>query len=174
MACKRTCARTDVQAQMQRDNARWAGLSLSPLSATAEELGMLPPAAAPPKRHEQRPDGDVELGSSLDTYSSFVTPTCGGCGEALLKPSVVFHGGTVPEDVAADAAERARSCDAVLVVGSTLSTFSAFRLVRDIGLRKRPVAIINCGATRADAIATLKVEERVGLALPALLRSVKA
>jgi NAD-dependent deacetylase sirtuin 4 len=182
MACRASVARDDVQAEMALANARWAGLAperedapaLTSLTAVSEELGMIPPPPAPQpagadaSARRLRPDGDTELRDEA-LYDSFVVPRCRACGSALLKPSVTFHGGSVPVDVTSNAAERARGCDAVLVAGSTLSTFSAFRLVRDAAQRGARVAILNCGATRADSLATLKLEERVGVALPALV-----
>ena len=181
MACRASVARDDVQAEMVRANRSWAGLApereeapaLTSLTAVSEELGMIPPPAPRAASDDDatakrlRPDGDTELRDEA-LYDTFVVPRCRACGSALLKPSVTFHGGSVPAAVTSNAAERARSCDAVLVAGSTLSTFSAFRLVRDAAQRGARVAILNCGATRADSLATLKLEERVGVALPAL------
>jgi NAD-dependent deacetylase sirtuin 4 len=179
MACRATTAREAVQAEMAAANARWAGLAhrepgapaLTSLTAVSEELGMIPPAANAGAKAGLRPDGDVELADD-SVYESFALPHCGSCGAALLKPMVTFHGGSVPPAVTADAAARARGCDAVLVAGSTLSTFSAFRLVRDAAARGAPVAIVNCGATRADALAALKLEERLGIVLPELVAAV--
>lgn len=181
LRCRTTVPRALVQETMARANAAWPGLASAPaaaeaappltsLTAVSEELGMLPGPAPPPPASASaalRPDGDVEL-SDEALLARFVVPPCPGCGSDMLKPSVTFHGGSVPLEVARDAGERARACDAVLVAGSTLSTFSAFRLVRDAAARGAPVAILNCGATRADSLASLKIEERVGVALPAL------
>jgi NAD-dependent SIR2 family protein deacetylase len=57
----------------------------------------------------------------------------------------------------------------MLIAGSTLSTISAFRLVREAASHGAPVVVINCGATRADSLATLKIEKRVGSVLSALV-----
>lgn len=46
----------------------------------------------------------------------------------LMK--VVFFGDNVPKDRADMAMEASRGCDAFLVLGSSLMTMSAFRLVR--------------------------------------------
>jgi NAD-dependent SIR2 family protein deacetylase len=50
-----------------------------------------------------------------------------------------------------------------------VSTFSAFRLVRDAARRDVPVAILTKGETRADALAALKVERLAGQTLPLVL-----
>lgn len=47
---------------------------------------------------------------------------------------VVFFGDNVPKDRANKAMEAAKGCDALLVLGSSLMTMSAFRLVRYIYL----------------------------------------
>lgn len=43
---------------------------------------------------------------------------------------VVFFGDNVPKDKADKAMEASKQCDALLVVGSSVMTMSAFRLVR--------------------------------------------
>jgi NAD-dependent deacetylase sirtuin 4 len=133
---------------------------------------MLPPESPQTSsslaRHSSRPDGDVEL-DALDLYDPFIVPTCDSCGEAMLRPRVVFHGGNVEVAVAANAKKRAEDCSGVLIVGSTLSTFSAYRLVRDISLKGRPVAILNRGSTRGDEHSTLRISEDIGEVLSKLV-----
>ena len=58
-------------------------------------------------------------------------------------------------------------------MGSSVSTFSAFRLVRDAARRGAPVAILNAGETRCDDVATLKVERLVGETMPLVLDAVR-
>jgi NAD-dependent SIR2 family protein deacetylase len=58
----------------------------------------------------------------------------------------------------------------LLVVGSSLAVYSGRRFVyaaRDAGV---PVAIVNLGPTRADDLADVKVEGRLGSVLPWLAR----
>ena len=97
-------------------------------------------------------------------------PRCRACGGGPLKPRVVFFGDAVePETHRAATAASDDGADAVLVVGSSVSTFSAFRLVRDAARRDVPVAILTKGETRADALAALKVERLAGQTLPLVL-----
>jgi len=59
--------------------------------------------------------------------------------------------------------------DALLVVGSSLYVFSGYRFVtqaRDLGI---PIAVVNIGPTRADAIVDLKIEAKAGDVLPKIL-----
>lgn len=54
------------------------------------------------------------------------------------------------------------SCDLVLVVGSSLMVWSAFRLIKAAKGAGAALAIVNVGPTRADDLADLKVEALAG------------
>ena len=105
------------------------------------------------------PDGDADL-DAIDT-TSFIAPHCDAC-EGLLKPDVVFFGENVPRDRVFDAQAALQASDAMLVVGSSLMVYSGYRFAvraREAGL---PLAILTSGTTRADAIATLKLDADSG------------
>ncbi len=115
------------------------------------------------------PDGDAELPAS--TIDGFTVPACLVCG-GVLKPDVVFFGGSVPRERVEAAFAVVDAASALVVVGSSLAVFSGFRFVlraRDKGI---PVAIVNHGETRGDPHATLRIDGRVGEVLPALARAV--
>ena len=57
--------------------------------------------------------------------------------------------------------------DALLVAGSSLMVYSGFRFVKRAHEMGLPIAIVNRGRTRADELATLKVEGDVGAVLTA-------
>lgn len=116
--------------------------------------------------YDYRPDGDADLAGDL--VNEFTVPVCTACGESKLLPSVVFHGGSVPKQIADSATEAVRQADALLVVGSSLSTFSAFRLVKLAKQRNMFVACVNYGPTRADNIVDIKVEALTGDAMARL------
>eukprot|EP00871_Galdieria_phlegrea_P003488 jgi/Galph1/413/GphlegSOOS_G5192.1 len=83
--------------------------------------------------------------------------------ESLLKPDVVFFGGSVPAEVSSRARHFIEQSNGVLVLGSSLSTFSAYGLVQHaVRQCHLPVAIVNFGATRADDFAALKYEVDIG------------
>ena len=117
----------------------------------------------------RRPDGDVELDLDRGNRGDFVVPRCARCGGGPVKPRVVFFGDAVEPETHRAATDMSDGADAVLVVGSSVSTFSAFRLVRDAARRDVPVAILTKGETRADALAALKVERLAGQTLPLVL-----
>ncbi len=93
-----------------------------------------------------------------------VVPACPQCG-GLVKPTVVFFGENVPADVTAHALQRVDEGDALLVVGSSLTVWSGYRLARATVEAGKPLYILNIGPTRADDEATLKVEAPAGAAL---------
>ena len=113
------------------------------------------------------PDGDADL--EADT-SGFEIPGCTTCG-GMLKPAVVFFGENVPEARVAEAYGAVEACDAVLVVGSSLMVFSGWRFVRAAARAGRPIAILNLGRTRADDLATVKLEAPCHEFLPAAVEA---
>ena len=57
---------------------------------------------------------------------------------------------------------RVDEADALLVVGSSLTVWSGYRFAKRASERRLPIAIVNIGPTRADDLATLKIEEKCG------------
>jgi len=111
------------------------------------------------------PDGDADL--PADGIAAFEVPGCLVC-EGPLMPDVVFFGGSVPAEKTEAAWSLLDEADALLVVGTSLAVLSGFRYVRGAAERGLPVAIVNQGPTRADSVATLRVDAAAGLILPAL------
>ncbi|MGN6090999.1 MAG: NAD-dependent protein deacetylase [Luteibacter jiangsuensis] len=108
------------------------------------------------------PDGDADL-DGVD-FSSFEIPPCTVCG-GILKPDVVFFGENVPRARVDTAWAHLARADAMLVVGSSLMVYSGYRFVLEASRRGLPIASVNLGVTRADALLTLKVELPCGEAL---------
>jgi NAD-dependent SIR2 family protein deacetylase len=113
------------------------------------------------------PDGDVEL--SEEALSGFRVVDCLTCG-GVLKPDVVFFGESVPRDRVQHAFALVEDAGCLLVLGSSLTVMSGYRFVLRAAKLGIPVAIVNDGVTRGDAQATVKVDARLGDALPALVR----
>lgn len=86
----------------------------------------------------------------------------------MLKPDVVFFGESVPRERVAVVRAALAQADAVLVAGSSLMVYSGYRFVEEAVAAGKPVAAVNMGRTRADAVLALKVEHEVGAALEAL------
>lgn len=114
------------------------------------------------------PDGDVELPDEV--VDGFQVPACLRCG-GVLKPDVVFFGDHVPPPTLEAAFARLDDADALLVLGSSLHVFSGYRFALRAVERHKPVAIVNRGETRADGLATLKLEADVSVTVQALLEA---
>ncbi|HYQ15062.1 MAG TPA: NAD-dependent protein deacetylase [Polyangiaceae bacterium] len=142
--CAQVSPRAELQARLVASNPEYVGQS-----------------------YVTRADGDVEL--AVD-YERFVLAACVACG-GTLKPDVVFFGENVPAprfQVAMAALEAAR---ALLIVGSSLMVFSGFRFARAAARLAIPIVIVNRGKTRADELASLRLDGNVGELLDAALRA---
>ncbi|BCT94122.1 NAD-dependent protein deacetylase [Lysobacter helvus] len=138
LGCGARTSRDAVQAQLVERNPDW--------SHAVDDAAIAP-------------DGDAEL-DAIDTRD-FQAPRCDAC-DGLLKPDVVFFGENVPRERVFAAQAALQSADAMLVAGSSLMVYSGYRfalLAREAGL---PLAILTNGTTRADALATLKLEADCG------------
>jgi NAD-dependent SIR2 family protein deacetylase len=105
------------------------------------------------------PDGDADLHDA--DFGAFEVPCCDACG-GVLKPDVVFYGESVPRETTAAAFDAVQSADGVLAVGSSLMTWSSFRLVRAAAQRGIPVVAVNRGRTRADDLFAFKCDGDCG------------
>ncbi|OAY65522.1 NAD-dependent protein deacylase SRT2 [Ananas comosus] len=157
--CSTSISRELFQEQVKALNPKWA--------SAIESLGGGPPGSDKSFGMQQRPDGDIEINEKF-WEEDFYIPNCQQCG-GMLKPDVVFFGDNVLKDRADKAMEAARGCDAFLVLGSSLMTMSAYRLVSAAHEANAPIAIINIGETRADDLVSLKISARCGEILPRLL-----
>jgi NAD-dependent SIR2 family protein deacetylase len=130
--CATRYPRAQVQQRLARENPQWAGLSA-----------------------EAAPDGDADLEGS--DFGRFRVPACDVCG-GMLKPDVVFFGENVPRARYEQARAALQASDALLVVGSSLMVYSGFRFARMAHEAGQPIALLNQGRTRADDLASLKIE----------------
>ncbi|WP_062633907.1 NAD-dependent protein deacetylase [Caballeronia arationis] len=117
------------------------------------------------------PDGDAQL-EDLD-FAAFDVPACQRCG-GILKPDVVFFGESVPRALVDDAARALEAADAMLVLGSSLMVYSGYRFAEWAHRAGKPIAAINIGRTRADALLAVKAEQSCATALGALLERLDA
>ncbi|SCY46819.1 MULTISPECIES: NAD-dependent protein deacetylase [unclassified Pseudomonas] len=114
----------------------------------------------------QAPDGDTLLDPAFE--ARFQVPHCPHCGGERLKPDVVFFGENVAPLTATRAMQAVEQAEGLLVVGSSLMAYSAFRLCRAIKDQGKPLLAINRGKTRADELLDLKLEEPCEQLLPLL------
>jgi len=112
------------------------------------------------------PDGDV----LPESTTGFLIPACTVCG-GMLKPDVVFFGEFIPAEKFREAEQLVRGSDALVIAGSSLVVNSGIRLLERARRRRLPIVIVNRGATRADARATVKVDAGTSDVLQALADS---
>ena len=139
LGCERLLLRHDFQVSLLEANPSWSHLEAV-----------------------EAPDGDADLDEQ--DFSSFIVPPCPHCG-GMLKPDVVFFGENVPRDRVVAATAALDAADAVLVVGSSLMVFSGYRFVNAAARADKPIAAVNIGHTRADALLSLKIEASCAEAL---------
>jgi len=109
------------------------------------------------------PDGDV----LPESTEGFRIPACSVCG-GMLKPDVVFFGEFIPAEKFREAEQLVHTSEALIVAGSSLVVNSGIRLLERARRRRLPVIIVNRGATRADARATVKIDAGTSEVLRAL------
>jgi NAD-dependent SIR2 family protein deacetylase len=140
--CGAATPRTSLQRRLEALNPDWR----------AEVLGI-------------NPDGDAELDEQA--YPGFRVADCADCG-GVLKPDVVFFGESVPRERLEAADRLVAGADAMLIVGTSLVVWSGYRLARRAAERGLPIAAINEGLTRADALLDFKLGGDCGAALAAV------
>lgn len=143
LGCETRSPRAQVQVRLERDNP----------------LFVRQPAA-------MKPDGDSDV--SADAVANFKVPACKACG-GVLKPDVVFFGGSVCRNNIATVKQSIDSTAGLLVVGSSLQVFSGYRFCKYAVDANKPLYIINQGETRADHLATEKYSMGVAKCLTQLL-----
>jgi len=144
LGCRRRSPREALQRRLVSDNEGWLSRS---------------PAAQP----RVAPDGDAEL--PPEAHRTFRVPGCRDCG-GILKPDVVFFGESVPRERVEAGWRLLDEADVLLVVGSSLAVYSGRRFVYGAVERQVPIGVVNLGPTRADDLATARVEGSVGEILP--------
>ncbi|KAI0820736.1 DHS-like NAD/FAD-binding domain-containing protein [Trametes gibbosa] len=109
------------------------------------------------------PDGDVVLPEGT-RYDQFIVPECADCLaenrlNTMHKPEVIFFGESISTEVKNRSFDIVDKSERLFVVGTTLATFSAYRLVKHAIERRKPVLVLNVGPTRAHELAGIEVLE---------------
>ncbi|KAJ6260958.1 hypothetical protein Dda_3619 [Drechslerella dactyloides] len=86
----------------------------------------------------------VRFHSEADTQGHAHVP-------GVLKPTLVFFGESVLQAVKDEAEARVDAADAILVLGSSLATYSAWRLVRRAREQGKKIGVVNLGGVRGEA-----------------------
>ena len=124
---------------------------------------------------KSNPDGDVDVPNA--PYTTFRYPACPTClacppiladgtracvevdrdgawsdtsNAGVLKPAVVMFGESIASDIRLAAERAIDEASRILVIGSSLATYSAWRLVRRAKERHLPIGILNLGGVRGE------------------------
>jgi len=173
ISCRKEYDRREFQKDLIGLNPAWAEFLERMLSSGA--LTTENPDERRMKGLKTNPDGDVDVPGV--EYSTFLYPPCPSCRSnpprlpdgsqgivrtderggwdrsstaGILKPNVVMFGESIPA-VVKEAAEKAiDDTSRVLVLGSSLATYSAWRLIKRAKERRLPIGIINIGGVRGE------------------------
>lgn len=172
-SCRSEYARDEFQEQLARLNPRWAELLQEAIAS-----GALETEDRDERRFrglKTNPDGDVDLPDA--PYTTFRYPPCPKClsrrplkpdghkhtvqadhegawlptsTAGILKPAVVMFGESISDRVKTGAEEAIDSAGKLLVLGTSLATYSAWRLAKRAKDRGMPIAVVNIGGVRGE------------------------
>lgn len=121
------------------------------------------------------PDGDVDVPDA--PYTTFRYPACPVCLEkpppkgtggvvnirtdkdgawdpssegGVLKPAVIMFGESIPAATKVAAEQAVDAAGRILVIGSSLATYSAWRLVKRAKEMQMPIGVLNMGGVRGE------------------------
>lgn len=174
LSCRNEVPREQHQAELARLNPPWEVFLAEMVAAGA--LDTENPAERRKRGLKTNPDGDVDLGGGVD-YSSFRYPACPTCLASpvtrpdgvkeqvvvdqdgawlpestggILKPAVIMFGESISDSVKTAAEEAVDNASRLLVVGSSLATYSAWRLAKRASQLDLPIGILNIGGVRGE------------------------
>ena len=166
LTCRNEYSRDLFQSQLAALNPAWAAYLEEMLANGA--LTSEHPEERSKRGLRSNPDGDVDVPDA--PYHTFRYPACPVCLEdkskkvqldgdgawlpssqhGVLKPSVVMFGESIAEAIKRAAEEAIDSASRILVVGSSLATYSAWRLVKRAKERGTPIGVLNLGGVRGE------------------------
>ncbi|KAJ7623146.1 DHS-like NAD/FAD-binding domain-containing protein [Roridomyces roridus] len=124
------------------------------------------------------PDGDVAIEHLGTSYANFVVPQCPSCFlegrmNSVHKPEIVFFGESIPDLVKKQSFRFVEEADRLLVVGTTLATYSAFRLLKRAVELGKPTLLLNVGPSRGDGVEQVeRIDMASGLIITDVVKSV--
>ncbi|KAI2785141.1 DHS-like NAD/FAD-binding domain-containing protein [Daldinia loculata] len=172
-SCHEELPRDTFQHELARLNPAWAAFLQEVLASGA--LDTENPDERRARGLRTNPDGDVDLPDA--PYTTFRYPACprcltsppaiadGSCAKVevdtdgawmptstagILKPAVTMFGENIRVPVRAAAEQAIENAGSLLVLGTSLATYSAWRLAKRAKDRGIPIAIINLGGVRGE------------------------
>ena len=174
-SCWNEFPRDSFQDELARLNPVWAVFLKEAVASGA--LATEDPAEKRARGIRMNPDGDVELPEA--PYTTFRYPACPHClaspptladgsrgrvevdhdgawdpsnSAGILKPAVVMFGESISHKVKQTAEEAIDNAGRLLVLATSLATYSAWRLAKRAKERGMPIAIVNIGGVRGEDI----------------------
>lgn len=169
-SCRTECDRAQFQSDLAKLNPAWADFL-----AEMIESGALTTENPDERRRrglKTNPDGDVDVPGV--EYNTFRYPACPVCLDkppegttvdvdsdgawtaksqataGILKPAVIMFGESIPDQVKLSVENAVDEASRVLVLGSSLATYSAWRLVKRAKEQGMPIGIANMGGVRGE------------------------
>ncbi|KAH7078958.1 DHS-like NAD/FAD-binding domain-containing protein [Paraphoma chrysanthemicola] len=182
LTCRNEYPRHAFQKQLASLNPSWAAFLEEMLASGA--LDTENPIERRKKGLKTNPDGDVDIPDA--PYTTFRYPACPTCLEkpprnptggivrietdkdgawspnsqgGVLKPAVIMFGESIPAATKIAAEEAVDAAGRILVIGSSLATYSAWRLVKRAKERHMPIGILNMGGARGEESFFADVQE---------------
>ncbi|KAF1833815.1 DHS-like NAD/FAD-binding domain-containing protein [Decorospora gaudefroyi] len=173
LTCRNEYSRRAFQTQLSHLNPSWAAFLAEMLATGA--LDTENPAERRKKGLKTNPDGDVDIPDA--PYTTFRYPACPVCLEkppmkadggavrvhvdqdgawdprsegGVLKPAVIMFGESIPAATKVAAEEAVDAAGRILVIGSSLATYSAWRLVKRAKELHMPIGVLNIGGVRGE------------------------
>ncbi|KAB2568962.1 NAD-dependent protein deacylase SIR4 [Lasiodiplodia theobromae] len=170
LSCRNEFDREEFQRRLASLNPAWDAFLREMLASGA--LSTENPDERRRMGLKTNPDGDVDV-PGVD-YQTFRYPACPVCLEkggheahgkvevdadgalvegskaGVLKPAVIMFGESIPHVVKSRAEEAIDGASRLLVIGSSLATYSAWRLVKRAKEQGMPIGILNMGGVRGE------------------------
>ncbi|KAI9658521.1 MAG: hypothetical protein M1831_003959 [Alyxoria varia] len=173
LTCRNEYPREEFQKQLAALNPAWAGLLKEALESGVFDTE--DPEERRSKGLRTNPDGDVDLPDA--PYSTFRYPACPTClknppvlpdgskgrievdsdgawtessNAGILKPAVIMFGESIATSVKQDTERAVDNAGRILVLGSSLATYSAWRVVKRAKDHGMPIGILNLGGSRGE------------------------
>ncbi|KAJ4391744.1 hypothetical protein N0V93_005364 [Gnomoniopsis smithogilvyi] len=174
-SCHSEFSREVFQEDLKRLNPAWAAFLVEALASGA--LDTENPTERRALGIKTNPDGDVDLPDA--PYTTFRYPACQKCltspptapdgtqhkveidqdgawapssSAGILKPAVIMFGESIPAKVKIAAEEAVDEAGRLLVLATSLATYSAWRLAKRAKDRGIPLAIVNMGGVRGEDV----------------------
>lgn len=172
-SCHHEFSRSVFQEDLARLNPVWAAFLAEAVASGALETE--DPAERRARGIRANPDGDVDVPDA--PYTTFRYPACSRClinpptasdgtrhrveidadgawnstsSAGILKPAVIMFGESIPAKVKSAAEQAVDEAGRMLVLATSLATYSAWRLAKRAKDRGVPLAIVNLGGVRGE------------------------